>query len=197
MPLAAFGMSRGKTPTLTGNLHFARSAHQATLLIDGRVLVTGGSDATGKAIGPAEIFDPGAGAWSLTAVSLVPRLGHSAALLHDGRVIVVGGLPSTSSCEPIGSAELFNPSRCTAAMSEVRIQISDGLRDWQARFSRHLPGRPCPADPPACKHPEITPAAAPSPDRSGRHESQGRHPRKGRRRASPVGLRQRSGDRAD
>jgi Galactose oxidase, central domain len=110
VPIAAFGIVSGETPTLTGSLHVARSGHQATLLMDGRVLVTGGSDAAGKAIGLAEIFNPLNGEWSLAAANLVARLGHSASLLHDGRVIVVGGVPSSSSCEPIGSAELYDSS---------------------------------------------------------------------------------------
>ena len=91
-PIAAFGMLRGETPALTGSLHLARSGHQATLLTDGRVLVTGGSDEGGKAIGLAEIFNPVTGWWSVAAANLVRRLGHSASLLRDGRVLVVGDL---------------------------------------------------------------------------------------------------------
>ena len=41
------------TPIAT--MHEARSGHQATLLDDGRVLVTGGSDDSGAAVGRAEI----------------------------------------------------------------------------------------------------------------------------------------------
>jgi hypothetical protein len=110
VPIAAFGMFRGDTPALTGTMHVARSGHQATLLIDGRVLVTGGSDDQGKAIGLAEVFNPASRAWSVAATNLVPRVGHAAVLLHDGRVLVVGGVPSVSSCEPIGSAEVYDPS---------------------------------------------------------------------------------------
>jgi hypothetical protein len=95
--------------------------------MDGRVLATGGSDAGGKAIGPAEIFNPNTGTWSVAAANLVPRLGHSASLLHDGRVIVVGGVPHASSCEPIGSAELYDPSTDRWSMTpKVPVPVGRG-----------------------------------------------------------------------
>jgi hypothetical protein len=91
-------------------LNIARSGHQATLLTDGRVLVTGGSDGEGKAIGFAEVFNPITTTWSLAAANLAPRLGHAASLLRDGRVLVVGGVPFASSCEAVESAEVYDPS---------------------------------------------------------------------------------------
>lgn len=127
VPVAALGMFRGETPTLTGSLHLARSGHQATLLMDGRVLATGGSDATGKAIGPAEIFNPVTGTWSVAAANLAPRLGHSATLLADGRVLVVGGVPFASSCDPIGSAEVYDSSTDRWSMtSAVPVPVGRG-----------------------------------------------------------------------
>jgi hypothetical protein len=108
--MAAFSMFRVETSSLTGRLNVARSGHQATLLMDGRVLISGGSDERGKAIGVAEIFDPVTGTWSPAAANLSPRLGHAASLLDDGRVLVVGGVPFGSACEPVTSAELYEPS---------------------------------------------------------------------------------------
>jgi hypothetical protein len=108
--LAAFSIFRVETSSLTGTLHVARSGHQATLLLDGRVLVTGGSDERGQAIGLAEIFNPVTGTWSPAAANLIPRLGHAASLLDDGRVLVVGGVSFASACEPVTSAEVYDPS---------------------------------------------------------------------------------------
>ena len=47
----------------TGSMSTARSDHTATLLPDGRVLVSGGY---GQRLGSAEIYDPALGTWSLT-----------------------------------------------------------------------------------------------------------------------------------
>ena len=124
--IAAAGAFRVETSNLTARLQVPRSGHQATLLGDGRVLVTGGSDDRGMAIGVAEMFGPLTGVWTSAAANLVPRLGHSASLLHDGRVIVVGGLPFASACEPIGSAELYDASTDRWSMTS-KIPVPVGL----------------------------------------------------------------------
>lgn len=94
--------------TPTGSMNFARVSHQATLLLDGRILVSGGQDASGSAIAPAEIFNPATGTWSLTASNLSPRYDHTATLLEDGRLLVVGGVPSNI-CTFNSTAELYDP----------------------------------------------------------------------------------------
>jgi hypothetical protein len=74
----------------TPKMHMARSGHQATLLDDGRVLVTGGSDDTGAAINRAEVFNPVTRTWADVEPNVHARLEHAATLLQDGRVIVIG-----------------------------------------------------------------------------------------------------------
>ena len=56
--LAAFAALHADSSALTGRMNIARSGHQATLLMDGRVLVSGGSSDDGQAIGRAEIYNP-------------------------------------------------------------------------------------------------------------------------------------------
>src|SRR5436190_3428225 len=123
--LAAFAVLHADSSALTGRMNIACSGHQATLLMDGRVLVSGGSGDDGQAIGRAEIYNPISGTWSLTQGNMIPRLGHAAALLHDGRVLVVGGLSSASSCQPIESAEVYDPT--TDRWSQTaKIPVSTG-----------------------------------------------------------------------
>jgi hypothetical protein len=80
----------------TNPMAHARRYPNATLLPDGRVLVTGGTssnlDDTLGAVFPAEMWDPATGAWTTLAAMSVPRLYHSTAvLLPDGRVLTAGG----------------------------------------------------------------------------------------------------------
>ncbi|WP_438034893.1 CBM96 family carbohydrate-binding protein [Sorangium sp. So ce204] len=75
----------------------ARRHHNATLLPDGQVLVTGGTSASGfnnpdGAVLPAEIWNPVTEAWTVVASMQIPRLYHSTAvLLPDGRVVTTSG----------------------------------------------------------------------------------------------------------
>src|SRR5688572_14250336 len=68
----------------------ARSHHTATLLTDGRLLVTGGV-ASFVPLRSAEIFDPATRRWTSITDMGVPRQDHAAALLPNGRVLVSGG----------------------------------------------------------------------------------------------------------
>jgi N-acetylneuraminic acid mutarotase len=87
----------------------------ATLLLDGRVLVAGGSDfqvmpggELGRitALASAELFEPATGSWTATASMGKPREGQTAMLLPDGTVLVVGG----SNYNPAGylTVELYD-----------------------------------------------------------------------------------------
>lgn len=78
-------------------MSFARQTHNATLLPDGTVLVTGGTSGAefndpDLSVFTAELWDPTTDRWSLMSPARIPRLYHSAALLvPDGRVITTGG----------------------------------------------------------------------------------------------------------
>jgi len=71
-----------------------RSAHTATLLADGRVLLIGGMvSVRGEEVYTAstEIYDPKTGAIKSSRNMSAPRAGHTATRLADGNVLVTGG----------------------------------------------------------------------------------------------------------
>ncbi|MEO5625569.1 MAG: kelch repeat-containing protein [Dokdonella sp.] len=77
------------TWTSTGSLSFARSAHTATLLASGKVLVAGGAD--GVYLPAAEIYDPATGSWGSAGMLQFPRAGHAAASLASNGALIAGG----------------------------------------------------------------------------------------------------------
>jgi hypothetical protein len=98
--------------TPTGSMSTPRVDHTATLLLNGTVLVVGGSNA-GTALASAEIYDPIAGTWTATGSLTSARSLHTATLLPSGKVLVAGGAtvagPLTPSV-PLASAELYDPA---------------------------------------------------------------------------------------
>jgi hypothetical protein len=110
------------TFTPTGPLQSARTLHTATLLADGRVLITGGSAAE-VILGTAELYDPASGSFSTTGAPSTARALQTATLLTDGHVLVVGGIAtsiqvgagSSSSGGPLATAELYDPASGTFA----------------------------------------------------------------------------------
>src|SRR5207248_5871882 len=70
-----------------GQMAVHRSAHKATALSDGRVLISGGRNTAGIVIADAEIFDPNADKSSAVGPMATARVDHTSTLLKDGRVL--------------------------------------------------------------------------------------------------------------
>jgi hypothetical protein len=86
----------------------ARGQFTATPLLDGRVLIVGGYDATTfAALSSAEIFDPVAGTFTFTGSMSRARSGHTATRLANGSVLIVGG--SNNGTDGT-TAELYSPA---------------------------------------------------------------------------------------
>ncbi|MBI4265749.1 MAG: Ig-like domain repeat protein, partial [Acidobacteria bacterium] len=111
----------GTFTTTTGDLATARYAHSATLLSDGRVLITGGYG--GTSLASAELYDPATDQFSPTGGLTVGRLVHTATRLNDGTVLVVGGFSHSSLY--LSSAEIYDPVSgefsATGSLGEPRI----------------------------------------------------------------------------
>src|SRR5205807_2075803 len=107
-----------------------RKLHNATLLADGKVLVTGGSRGTESpndtVTDPAyesEMWDPATGAWTTMATMTKVRAYHAIAmLLPDGRVLSGGGSGATA--EIYSPPYLFHGSR--PAISSAPANASYG-----------------------------------------------------------------------
>ena len=102
-----------------------RVGHTATVLPDGRVVVSGGETLAAdgqRDVTPAvEIFDPSSGSWTETGSLTTGRAGHTANLLIDGRILIAGGqtaatrggrlqfVTASAAMIPSASAEIFDP----------------------------------------------------------------------------------------
>ena len=74
----------------TGSLNIGRWGHTATLLTNGKVLVTGGYDNINY-LSSAELYDPASGTWSATGSLTTARSQYTTTLLPNGKVLVAGG----------------------------------------------------------------------------------------------------------
>ncbi len=94
----------------TANLGQARSAHTATLLTTGKVLITGGT--TVNSTNSAELYDPATGTVAATNSMAQARYFHTATALADGRILIAGGSLNGAS-GGIAPAELYDPATGT------------------------------------------------------------------------------------
>jgi len=86
--------------TATGSMAAARVQHAATLLPNGKLLVTGGVTLTLT----AELYDPATGLFTATGSMVTGRTLHTATQLLTGKVLITGGLGA------LASAELYDPA---------------------------------------------------------------------------------------
>jgi len=91
----------------TAPIGFRRLGQTATLLPDGRVLVAGGQDDSGRFLKSTEIYDAVQDRWISAAPMATARFGHVATLMPDGDVLVAGGLGEVNL--GLTTAELYDP----------------------------------------------------------------------------------------
>jgi hypothetical protein len=108
----------------TGDMLQARMGMTATLLVDGTVLIAGGSDATFTTLDTAEVFDETTGAFTAAGSLTQARSGHTATLLPSGDVLVAGGC-NYLSC-PSSNAERYDAaSRTFSATGPMSVGRSN------------------------------------------------------------------------
>ena len=110
--------------TVAAPLPSGRASFAATLLQDGKVLVSGGYWATdADRLQAVYLYDPNANSWTAMAPMLAPRENHIAITLPTGKVLIFGGNDGTGA---IGFAELYDTSVKPSGNSTVVGGISAG-----------------------------------------------------------------------
>ena len=109
--------------TANGRAH-AGKAVAAVRLRDGRVLITGGSNATNGTLVDADIYDPATDMIAPTAPMQTRRMAHTLTLLGDGRVLAVGGWSdSTTPSASAAPLEVYDPTTATWQTLPVRLAV--------------------------------------------------------------------------
>ncbi|WNG47399.1 kelch-like protein [Archangium minus] len=122
----------------TSSMATVRGSPQATLLLNGKVLVTGGYTNNG-AVATAEVYDPATGSWSPTGSMSQVRGKHTATRLLNGKVLVTGGGlssademktelydPATGRWSPTGSLSVLHSNYRATLLSNGKVLISGG-----------------------------------------------------------------------
>ncbi|CAF1446956.1 unnamed protein product, partial [Adineta steineri] len=75
--------------SITGATNYARYLHTASVLTNGKVLVTGGFNGS-VYLNNTELYDPPTGVWTVTGSMNYARYIHTASVLTNGKVLVAG-----------------------------------------------------------------------------------------------------------
>ncbi|MBI2687972.1 MAG: hypothetical protein HYX27_16815 [Acidobacteria bacterium] len=118
-----------------------RARHSCAQLPDGRVLVTGGNDAS-RPLDGAEVYDPAKNEWSAAANMTAARMGHTSTVLADGRVLIAGGEgmdgvldslevfdPATGAFSRLGTMSVRRKDHAAALLSDGKILIAGGANE--------------------------------------------------------------------
>jgi N-acetylneuraminic acid mutarotase len=89
----------------------ARVFHTATVLSNGKLLITGGSSNYPVALSSSEIYEPSTGIWMTNGLLNTAHMIHTATLLTNGQVLIAGGYSSNSGI--ISSAEVYTSANLT------------------------------------------------------------------------------------
>jgi len=131
------------TFSLTGALNRPRAGHVAVPLLDGRVLVLGGSDVTGQ-VPPTELYDPGSGNFSISGLPPWSPEEQSVVRLSDGSVLILGGSSDRGAAVYTPATGLFSARAdmleshihaAAALLADGRVLVAGGvLQDWHAEI---------------------------------------------------------------
>ncbi|HAH07174.1 MAG TPA: hypothetical protein DCM05_11750 [Elusimicrobia bacterium] len=112
----------------------ARMRHNATLLPDGKVLVTGGVNALGEAIQWAEGFDVQFSSWQMQGMMVNARGYHTTTLTNEGFVFAVGGFDGLNRLDALesryyaGEIDFYTPGGTQRQPQDVDVDTGTVTR---------------------------------------------------------------------
>jgi hypothetical protein len=125
------------TPLPANSMSFARGYHTGVLLQDGRMLIAGGDDGSGRLdaiIDTAELYDPATGRWEPAEIMGRQRTQHAAVVLNDGRALLVGGagvvqakIDEQRIDQPLIETDTFDPTTGSWSFSGEISTPRDGV----------------------------------------------------------------------
>jgi hypothetical protein len=107
--------------SLTGSMETGRVGLTATLLLNGTVLIAGGTNSgnNNPYLASAELYYPTAGAFTPAGNMTTARDGFTATLLASGAVLIAGGVNLTSAPNALSSAELYGATTAATPVFSV------------------------------------------------------------------------------
>jgi len=119
------------TLKVTQRMSAQRASHTATLLNNGKVLITGGFVGEENSLASAEIFDPTTNGFSRAEDMRVARSSHTATLLPNGKIFIAGGfngnyLDSAEIYDPATGRFTSAPKMTTARSNHVAVLLNNG-----------------------------------------------------------------------
>ncbi|HVK62892.1 MAG TPA: kelch repeat-containing protein, partial [Polyangium sp.] len=124
-----------------------RGLHTATRLLDGGVLVTGGTGSGVASTASCQLYDPSTNMWKPAPSLSVPRRDQTATLLQNGKVLVTAGYTGGMGGGYYSSAEIYNPATntwaSTASMTGARVRhAATLLQDGKVLVTGGFDGTP-------------------------------------------------------
>jgi len=136
------------TFSTTGSMNISRAAHTATLLNNGKVLITGGvtKEINGGTsnlpwqdsipLSSAELYNPATGTFTPTGDMTISRAFHTATVLNTGKVLITGAYldvraelydPATGTFTPTGIMTISRTFHTATLLPNGQVLIAGGL----------------------------------------------------------------------
>src|SRR5262249_9505101 len=111
----------------TGSMTIPRTSHTATLLVDGRVLIAGGTSGSDNLLRSPKLYDPSTGTFTATGDMVAAQRCQGATLLKSGKVLIASGTAA--------AAELYDPATGTFSSTGKYASWPDDVNTCQRAVS--------------------------------------------------------------